>query len=191
MKLLLTRHGQSQWQTGTAPGPDAPLSALGVLQAHRLGEYLARRERPTRIVASPLQRARQTAEIAAQYLDLPVTLDADLREFDNWDAADPPPSAAMWQPDAATPLHPEHVAFCTRLQEALKRAIGNDVADEKVLIVAHGGTVGTLLRLLLGAPTMRIWTPNTALHSLRWTGEFWLLRYTNNQEHLPQPLRSR
>ncbi len=190
MKLLLTRHGQSQWQTGTASEPDAPLSALGKLQAHRLGEYLARRERLTRIVASPLRRARQTAEIAALYLNLPVTFDADLREFDNWDAANPPSSTTMWQPDAATPLHPEYLAFCTRIQEALERMIDGGVADRNILIVAHGGTIGTLLRLLLGAPTMRIWTPNTALHSLRWMEEFWLLRYTNNQEHLPQPLRS-
>ena len=49
----------------------------------------------------------------------------------------------------------------------------------------------TLLRLLLDSATMRIWTPNTALHSLRWTGDFWLLRYVNQQEHLPRPLRSR
>lgn len=192
MKLLLTRHGQSRWQTdGEVAGPDAPLSPLGVLQAHRLGAYLAAREKPTRILASPLLRARQTAEIVAAYQGLPVAFDAALREFDTWDAADPSPPATIWQPDPLAPPHPEYVAFRARLRGALERALGDGGVKETVLIVAHGGAVGTMLRLLLGAPTARIWTPNTALHALRWTGDFWLVRYLNKQEHLPRPLRSR
>lgn len=192
MKLLLTRHGQSRWQTdGEAAGPDAALSPLGVLQAHRLGVYLAEYERVTRIVASPLLRARRTAEIVTLYLGLPVALDADLREFDNWDAADPPHPVDIWRPDPGAPLRPEHAAFRERVQCALERVVGDGgAADEATLLVAHGGTVGTILRLLLGSAASRIWTPNTALHSLRWTGDFWVLRYINKQEHLPRPLRS-
>jgi len=193
MKLLLTRHGQSLWQTlGEAAGLDAPLSPLGVAQAHRLGAYLARYEPPARISASPLLRARQTAEIVARYLDAPVTCDNDLREFESWDASDPPSPVDMWRTMAAAPPHPAYTAFRERVQGALERVIGaTPAAEEVVLVVAHGGTLGTLLRLLLDSATMRIWTPNTALHSLRWTGDFWLLRYVNQQEHLPRPLQSR
>lgn len=192
MKLLLTRHGQSRWQTdGEVAGPDAPLSSLGVLQAHRLGEYLALRQKLTRIVASPLLRARQTAEIVAAYQGLAVSFEADLREFDSWDAADPPAPATIWQADTVMPPHPEYVAFRERLRGALTRILGTGVVEETVLLVAHGGTIGTVLRLLLGSPSVRIWTPNTALHALRWTGEFWVVQYLNQQEHLPRPLRSR
>ena len=48
MKLLLARHGQSEWQVrGDDAGEDAPLSSLGELQAHRLGAFL--------VAANPLR----------------------------------------------------------------------------------------------------------------------------------------
>ena len=192
MKLLLTRHGQSRWQTdGNSAGVDAPLSHLGELQAHRLGRYLRQREKIDRIISSNLSRAHKTATIVASYLDLPVTVEPALREFESWDAGSPPPPRAIWEPAPAAELHPEHRAFRARICAALKQIIGDGEDDETVLLVAHGGTLGTILRLLLGSEVQRIWTLNTALHSLSWTGKFWLIQYLNRVEHLPRPLRSR
>ena len=74
MKLLLARHGQSEWQVRVEDvDRDPPLTALGESQAHRLGEYLATSDDPiSAIVASPLQRARRTADIVASYLNVTV-----------------------------------------------------------------------------------------------------------------------
>jgi broad specificity phosphatase PhoE len=191
MKLLLTRHGQSRWQTeGDSAGPDAALSSLGEVQARRLGRYLLRHEDLGHIVTSHLQRARRTADIVASYVDITVEIDEDLREFDSWDAGQAPMPVSIWNPTPATAIHPENQTFRARVISALKRIAGDGTSDETVLIVAHGGVVGSALRELLGAPTQRLWTSNTALHCLEWTGEFWLVRYVNRQEHLPRPLRS-
>ena len=119
-----------------------------------------------------------------------MEVDPELREFDSWDAAEAPMPVSVWNPTPATAIHPENQAFRARVLSALQRIAGDGTADETVLIVAHGGVVGTALRVLLGAPTQRLWTANTALHCLEWTGEFWLIRYINRQEHLPRPLRS-
>lgn len=191
MKLLLTRHGQSRWQTeGESAGADASLSPLGELQAHRLGVYLLHQEKVTRLVTSHLLRARTTAEIVNSYLDLPLAIDADLREFDSWDAGQAPMPVSIWNPTPVEAVHPENQVFRVRVQAALERLVGDGTSEETVLVVAHGGVVGTALRVLLGAPTQRLWTANTALHALEWTGEFWLVRYLNCQEHLPYSMRS-
>ena len=192
MKLLMTRHGQSRWQTdGESAGTDAPLSHLGELQAHRLGRYLKQHQEIDRIITSNLCRAHKTATIAASYLDLPVNVEPALREFESWEAGSPPAPHSIWEPVPISRPHSEHSAFRERIRTALQQVLGNGEQDETVLLVAHGGTLGTILRLLLGSDVQRIWTLNTGLHALKWTGEFWLIRYLNRVEHLPRPLRSR
>ncbi len=191
MRLLLTRHGQSLWQIGGEDaGPDPALSSLGEIQAHRLGLYLQDYIRIDRIVASNLQRARQTAEIVASYLKSPLHIDPQLREFQTDDEGHAPLPVSIWDPAPAAPSHPAHESFRARVTGGLREAVGKGEVDETVLLVAHGGTVGTVLRVLLGATTQRLWTANTALHRLDWTGSYWLVRYLNRLEHLPRPLRS-
>ena len=71
MCILLARHGETPWNAeGRYQGQeDIPLSEVGIAQARALGERL--REVPiTRAVASPLGRARQTAEFALGDRDL-------------------------------------------------------------------------------------------------------------------------
>jgi broad specificity phosphatase PhoE len=82
-KLLLVRHGQTRanidrvWHGHT----DTPLTPLGQQQAQRLGGYF-RHYLPAidAIYASPLQRARITAEHIAAAAGLTVTLDPRLVE---------------------------------------------------------------------------------------------------------------
>jgi probable phosphoglycerate mutase len=68
MRLILVRHGESEWnRTGRYQGQeDAPLSSLGLQQAEALAKRL-RNEKIDAIYASPLQRARKTAEAIAQF----------------------------------------------------------------------------------------------------------------------------
>lgn len=97
--IWVARHGQSEGNLARdaayAAGaeiidagmrdPDAPLTPLGRRQAEALGRVIAQaavQERPTRVLASPYLRARESARLAlaAAGLDVPVGLDERLRD---------------------------------------------------------------------------------------------------------------
>jgi len=197
MKLLLARHGQSEWQVKSEDSDlDAPLTSLGESQAHRLGEYLAAGDEPiVAIVASPLQRARHTAEIVASYLALPVDVEPDFREFDEWTAGWAPLPASMWDMAPATPeLKPGYSRFRTRVAAALRRVVDVHNGAEQLLLVTHAGTIGAQVRILLGSDTPRLWMHNTGLSLFEWghpeRGGSWVVHYLNRVEHLPPPMRT-
>ncbi len=83
MKLVLVRHAETPanidqvWHGST----DTPLTDLGQDQIRALGRYFRRVMEPDVIYASPLQRARLTAEAIAEQFDLSVHLDERLMEF--------------------------------------------------------------------------------------------------------------
>ncbi len=81
-RLHLVRHCDVRNPNGVLYGhlPDFPLSEKGVIQAHALGRYFAGTH-VRQIYSSPLERARQTSEIIASYLDaVPITYTDDLIE---------------------------------------------------------------------------------------------------------------
>jgi len=80
MRLILVRHGRPDEDDIVSPH-DPPLNADGWRQARSVAELLAD-ERVTRIVASPLLRAQQTAVPLAELLDLPI------ETVDGWAEAD-------------------------------------------------------------------------------------------------------
>jgi broad specificity phosphatase PhoE len=85
MLVWFVRHGESA--SNAAPGGMAlpldrgdRLTDRGFEQARRAAERLAD-TRATRILSSPLRRARETAEVIAERLDLPITEVEELREL--------------------------------------------------------------------------------------------------------------
>ena len=197
MKLLLARHGQSEWQVKTADGDlNPPLTALGESQAHRLGAYLASSDdRISAIVASPLQRAQRTAEIVASHLGLPVTVEADFREFDEWSAGWAPLALSMWNSLPATPeLAPGYSRFRARVALALRRVVGSFDDTAQLLLITHAGTIGAQVRILVGSDTPRLWMNNTGLSLFEWghpeRGGSWVIHYLNRVEHLPLAMRT-
>jgi len=84
MKLLIIRHGQSEWNaTGRWQGQaDPPLTKLGLIQAE-LAISKASKLGLEQMFASDLERARITAETIAQGIGLgPVVIEPLLRERD-------------------------------------------------------------------------------------------------------------
>ena len=75
------RHGQTDWNVaGRFQGhTDIPLNEAGLAQARAAAEALAAC-RIDLIVASPLIRARKTAEIVAEQLQRPLLFDDELKE---------------------------------------------------------------------------------------------------------------
>jgi broad specificity phosphatase PhoE len=80
-RLVLVRHGETEWsRTGRHTGrTDVPLTDRGRAEARAVGKALAGRTF-SRVVASPLGRAVETARLAG-FGDR-VELDSDLREWD-------------------------------------------------------------------------------------------------------------
>src|SRR5579862_1760237 len=81
--LLIIRHGQSEWnlERRWQGWKDAPLTELGVQQARERAASLADSGfRPVVVHSSDLGRARQTAEIVADALGVPLRLDDGFRE---------------------------------------------------------------------------------------------------------------
>ena len=83
VKLWLVRHGRTAWNSeGRIQGQtDLPLDELGWQQAQLVAVRL-KNIAVAAIYSSPLQRARQTAEMIGAALNLPITFDDRLKEYD-------------------------------------------------------------------------------------------------------------
>ena len=136
--LLLVRHGETDWNAerrwqGHA---DVPLNERGREQARALAEQLAG-ESVDAIYSSDLSRARDTADILGARLDVPVVVDADLREIDVGpvEGLTAEESAAFdgWQGEPQE----EH---SERVFAAIDR-IADRHPGERILVVTHGGSM--------------------------------------------------
>jgi broad specificity phosphatase PhoE len=95
LTLYFARHGQTQanLEKRFSGKRDTPLTGLGREQAHEIGQVLKRElgaEPVIACIASPLERARTTMEIARNVLELPATgyiTDPRIQEIDlgRWD----------------------------------------------------------------------------------------------------------
>jgi len=71
MQLYFLRHGEADWPDWKKSDDERPLTDFGKKEMRDVGKFLARlKVRPDLIVTSPLPRASQTAEIAAEYLEV-------------------------------------------------------------------------------------------------------------------------
>ncbi len=195
--LTLVRHGETAANLdGVWHGSiDTQLTERGRTQAERVAAHLAcTRADASALYASPLSRARHTAEPIAARLGLALRIEADLREYHlgEWEGvtyrelatrhrlfermqADPD-----WQPGGGE--SPRGVA--ERLGGRL-RAIAAQHPGERVIVVTHGGALALALGLLLDrdpAAWRRVMS-NAAVSDLRFDPEPELLSF-NDTAHL-------
>lgn len=79
MLLYFLRHGEADWPNWKKPDAERPLTEFGKKEVREVAKFLDRlRVRPDLIVTSPLPRASQTAEIAADYLKGKLRTDESL-----------------------------------------------------------------------------------------------------------------
>lgn len=152
-RVLVLRHGQSTWNAARRwqGQADPPLTERGEEQAYlasrRLGLFDV-------VVASDLERARRTAEIIAGQLGIgPVELDERLREnhAGEWEGLTKEEVEAGWpgyldqhrRPPGFEPAQEVQVRALAAIIEAARQA-----PDGEVLVVAHGGVIRVLRRLL-------------------------------------------
>lgn len=172
MKIILARHGETTWNAeGRYQGQeDIVLSPVGEAQARALGERL-RDVRIDRAVASPLARAKRTAELALgeQRAAMLATdpglmeiahgtweglLASEIRERDG-------ERLQAWRDTPHEVLMPEGESLqhvFDRAWPALVRASQGLDSDDTLLVVAHDAVNRVILCHVLGIPLARLWT---------------------------------
>jgi probable phosphoglycerate mutase len=148
------RHGQTDWnREGLLQGSsDIPLNDTGRAQA--VDALMTLRSRPWDVVvSSPLRRARETAQIIADGLGIPLGPAYDgLVERDYGDLEGTPSSAAIdrW-PDREYPGAESLDSVATRGVAALTR-LAEDYPGASALVVCHGTIIRYTLARLAGRP---------------------------------------
>lgn len=190
-ELWLARHGETEWsRAGRHTGrTDVPLTARGEQQASALGARL-RGVDFALVLASPLERARRTAELAG-FGDV-LEVDPDLMEVD-YGSYEGLTSAEIWRARPGWDLWRDGCPGGETIREAAARAervlARVRVADGPVLLVGHGHLTRTLATRALtldpdhgrhlaldpaslsivgsehAAPALRLWNDASHLHA--------------------------
>ena len=79
MKLYFFRHGEADWPNWNKSDDERPLTKAGAKEVRKVATLLSQLKIAPLILTSPLPRARQTAEIAAQVLDAELQEASDLK----------------------------------------------------------------------------------------------------------------
>ncbi|MCG3189123.1 MAG: phosphoglycerate mutase GpmB [Burkholderiaceae bacterium] len=180
-ELIVVRHGETDWnrQHRFQGQIDVPLNDTGRAQAQRLAQRLAG-ERFDAVVASDLQRARATADVAVagspiaseplwreqafgvlEGLDAPTIIEQHPQLWAHWLRHDA---------DYALPGGESVRAFHQRVLQAVQ-GLARQYAGARVVVFTHGGVLDMLWRAArhepLGGPrTCEI--PNTGINRLLW-----------------------
>jgi broad specificity phosphatase PhoE len=158
--LILVRHGESHGNRDRifAIDPAAlPLTQLGYRQAREVADQIGLMFRPELVVASPFERARETARVIAETLHLPLEIDSQLYERDvgslkgqSYDELERAPGYDVAAPWAWRPHGGEsYEDVKARVAPVLDRlALAHPERD--VVIVSHGGVMQTLQAYVTG-----------------------------------------
>jgi broad specificity phosphatase PhoE len=158
--ILLARHGESDWNRAKRwqGQSDRPLTDLGRVQARALAERLAVTELDA-VYSSDLQRARETAEIVARSRGLDVEVVAELREVDvgSWSGLTRseaeqrfPEAYRRWVAGGEGWDDGETYEQLSERVVGAVYAIAADHPGERVLVVAHGGSIRAVHATALG-----------------------------------------
>lgn len=137
---------------------DSPLSERGRAESHRLAKRLVAETKADLIFTSPLKRAMDTAQIVADYLNCPIKLDDDLREYNmgpitgltpqEIKAKYPARYLAFERNEYPTYLPGEEGAevFEKRVQQGFDRVLAQIEEGQTAVVVSHSGTLNACLR---------------------------------------------
>ena len=200
-RIYLIRHGESEWNAAGdlyCGRTDIGLSKEGVTQAKNAGDFLSS-VAFDRAYASPLIRARDTAELILGERNLPIQLDERIYEgdFGEWEgrskAAFIKEDPDSWESWMANPWETRAGRTGETAREMYERASAffKEVSDkhpgETVLVVAHNNTIRFFLAGILGMPFSnyrRIFQDNTGINVLDVDGDDILIRSLNINAHL-------
>jgi len=197
--FYLVRHALKEKAIG-----DVPITSKGALQA----QLTARRFCGfpiTHIVTSPLRRAKETAEYIALETNLPIKVDARLRERANW--GDLPGQTfqefvRMWdqcthEPEYIPPIGDSVKQAGLRLASLLSELSTQHPVHSKIVLVTHGGLITDYLTQTFNKDELNGWhpefisvqnklIPECSITTVSYEGGHWKIKDFASVEHLKQ-----
>ncbi|WP_442598788.1 histidine phosphatase family protein [Neobacillus sp. D3-1R] len=184
------RHGITEWnELGKSQGIiDIPLNSTGKQQAVALAHRLALEEEWDMIAVSPLTRARETAQIIADKLNLPITvIDERIREINcgliegtteeeriqRW--------GTNWR-ELNLGMEPRG-DVSQRGIEFLEEIVQN-YPGKRILVVSHGALIGLTLQRLMPETFSKTNMDNTSITILKNIERKWECILFNCTKHL-------
>lgn len=165
MRLLLVRHGETDWNAaGRVQGSsDISLNRTGIEQARRLSKRLAS-VHVDAVYTSDLVRCVETARLVLGARPLPLRLTSNLREVSygelegktrrELESAGYGPWLAVWNGGGPCPppVGGESREQVDARVDHFLSCIAPRYAGETVLVVSHGGPLRLLIARLMGRP---------------------------------------
>ncbi|MBG6053674.1 putative phosphoglycerate mutase [Salinibacterium sp. CAN_S4] len=181
MTYAFIRHGQTDWNRDLLfqGSSDIPLNDLGRQQAVEAAAVLAGGEW-TAIVSSGLQRARETAQIIADELEIelgPAYPELSERDYGSLEGTSTEEALLRW-PDRQYPGAESIESVVGRGRAGLAR-IAADYPGENVVIVCHGTIIRYTLASLAGRTLDGIL--NGSISTFRVAGDGWDVLTVNGQ----------
>ncbi|QUG40158.1 histidine phosphatase family protein [Psychrobacillus sp. INOP01] len=198
MELLIVRHGQSEADLlGVHEGrADFPLTKLGEQQARNMAAYVSEHLPPDIILASPLLRAKSTAETLQKFIDCELLLKDDLMELNNGVLAGLSKEEALVKyplPPKGRPIHipieqgESELELRFRAEKVFHKILLDYQSYNRVAIVSHGGLISQFIKAFLQQPNTSeniFATGDTGIHLLEIKENARVVRFLNKQEHL-------
>lgn len=194
------------------------LSDSGKEQANLLGRWLQKNYKIDTLYSSKLRRAKETSKIVNEFLNLPIIFRDELREatfylpdyLSGWSSPiqfgkDLKKKNFDMRTKIDTTLKEREIKieslkvkkaintqkyenFRKKIEKIIKEIISNNW-EKTVLIITHGGAIGTMIRNIIGRHDMTIRMDFTGLSKFSWIKEYnrWQIDFINKTDH---PLRS-
>lgn len=157
MKIYIARHGQDN-DTVRGGWSNSPLTDLGILQSNNFADRLLKNQAEYnigKIYSSDLIRARQTAQIIADRLSVPVEFVCGFREVNNGELAGMDNALAeekypnlYWRKlnwDEHYPNGESPKEFCERVSGVWAEFVKEvSLYDKNVLLITHGGVINVI-----------------------------------------------
>src|SRR5580698_3053862 len=191
-KLIMVRHGESEGNRDRrfTSSPDVPLTELGRQQAREAAQRIAKRFAPERIISSPYRRARQTSEIIAGELGLPIEVVNDLherelgvlkgqsydllRDLAGQDSGYDPKRGWLWRPEGGESYEDVRKRVMVAIEDLRRR-----YPEDELVVVSHGGVMLSMWAHLTGQWEQAHLPPNCGIV---------LVEFDTDRLHPPQKL---
>lgn len=185
-KICLIRHGETDWNAmeKIQGKTDIPLNENGTRQAQQCRDYLKDSNWDI-IVTSPLKRAKQTAFIINEALQLQVVEMAEFMERSFGDAEGKTrEERAILYPDQQYPNQESREELVNRIMNGLEKILVQFL-DQKVLLVAHGAVIHTLLTVVSEDQlSIEKYLSNACISNIHFKEKKWVVEDYNLVDHL-------